>query len=52
VAAGTANGSGKLVEQAAQVRFHSRERYRMSGLYLIRWGWAAPAPRRFLRSAS
>ena len=29
-----------------------RQRYRTSGLYLMRWGWAASAPRRFFRSAS
>ena len=27
-------------------------RYRTSGLYLMRWGWSASAPRRFFRSAS
>jgi hypothetical protein len=52
VVTGTPDGSGELVEQAAQMLFHSGERYRTSGLYLIRWGWVASAPRRFLRSAS
>jgi hypothetical protein len=52
MAVATADGSGELVEQVPQMLFHSRERYRTSGLYLIRWGWAASAPRRFLRSAS
>ena len=46
------NGSREFVEQMSQVLFHGGQRYRTSGLYLMRWGWAASAPRRFFRSVS
>ena len=46
------NGSREFVAQMSQVLFHGGQRYRTRGLYLIRWGWAASAPRRFFRSAS
>ena len=46
------DGGGELVEQMAQMLFHSPRRYRTRGLYLIRWGCAASAPRRFVRSVS
>ena len=46
------DGGREFVEQMSEVVFHERQRYRTSGLYLIRCGSSASAPRRFLRSAS
>src|SRR5581483_2506414 len=49
---GAADGGRQLVEQMAEVLFHGSESYRTRGLYRMRCGWAASAPRRFFRSAS
>src|SRR5688572_3799166 len=44
------DGVREFVQQMAQMVVHDRERYRRSGLYLMRCGSRASAPRRFLRS--
>ncbi len=52
VVPGPPDGGLEFVEELTQVLFHGQQRYRTSGLYRMRCGWAASAPRRFFRSAS